>query len=130
MGPNPAPTVARQQLLFAFPQYGSGTQMTDVPIGRQRYDSAQMKLTRRFSKGLSLTLAYTIAKTLERWDAGYVGMTKGSFRQECFQPTKINHYNDALGRFSKAHPVLFLLPKLTASGKAFAKPVTSRARMS
>ena len=59
-------TVARQQLLFAFPQYGSGTQMTDVPIGRQRYDSAQMKLARRFSHGLSLTAAYTISKTLEQ----------------------------------------------------------------
>jgi hypothetical protein len=59
-------TVARQQLLFAFPQYGSGTQMTDVPIGRQRYDSAQMKLARRFSHGLSLTAAYTVSKTLEQ----------------------------------------------------------------
>ncbi len=60
------PTVARQQLLFAFPQYGGGLQMTDVPIGQQRYDSAQMKLTRRFSRGLAMTLAYTISKTLEQ----------------------------------------------------------------
>src|SRR5260370_12598708 len=42
-------TVARQQLLFAFPQYGGGSHMTDVPIGPQRYDAAQMKLTRRCS---------------------------------------------------------------------------------
>jgi hypothetical protein len=40
--------------------------MTDVPIGRQRYDSGQMKVTRRFSRGLALTVAYTIAKTLEQ----------------------------------------------------------------
>jgi hypothetical protein len=59
-------TVARQQLLFAFPQYGSGTQMSDVPIGRQRYDSAQMKVTRRFAHGLTMTVAYTAAKTLEQ----------------------------------------------------------------
>jgi hypothetical protein len=59
-------TVARQQLLFAFPQYGSGTQMTDVPIGSQRYDAAQMKATRRFSRGLTMTVAYTISKTLEQ----------------------------------------------------------------
>ena len=59
-------TVARQQLLFAFPQYGAGTQMTDVPIGQQRYDAAQMKLTRRFSHGLAMTAAYTISKTLEQ----------------------------------------------------------------
>jgi len=59
-------TVARQQLLFAFPQYGSGSQMTDVPIGQQRYDSAQMKLSRRFARGFSVTLAYTISKALEQ----------------------------------------------------------------
>ena len=59
-------TVARQQLLFAFPQYGSGTQMTDVPIGRQRYDAAQMKLTRRFSRGFAVTVAFTISKTPEQ----------------------------------------------------------------
>jgi hypothetical protein len=59
-------TVARQQLLYAYPQYGGGTQMTDVPIGRQRYDSAQMKLTRRFSHGVAMTVAYTISKTLEQ----------------------------------------------------------------
>ncbi len=59
-------TVARQQLLFAFPQYGSGSQMTDVPIGRIRYDSAQMSLSRRFFKGLALTIAYTISKNLEQ----------------------------------------------------------------
>jgi hypothetical protein len=59
-------TVARQQLLFAFPQYGSGTQVTDVPIGRQRYDSAQFKLTRRFAQNFGLTVAYTVSKTLEQ----------------------------------------------------------------
>ena len=40
--------------------------MTDVPIGRQRYDSGQMKVTRRFSQGLAMTVAYTVAKTLEQ----------------------------------------------------------------
>jgi hypothetical protein len=59
-------TLARQQLLFAFPQYGSGTQITDVPIGWQRYDAAQLKATRRFSHGLTMTVAYTISKTLEQ----------------------------------------------------------------
>src|SRR5260370_5480486 len=40
--------------------------MTDVRIGRQRYEAAQMKLTRRFSQGLAMTVAYTSAKTLEQ----------------------------------------------------------------
>jgi hypothetical protein len=58
-------TIARQQLLFAFPQY-SQVAITDVPIGSQRYDSFQTKLTRRFSKGLATQVAYTVAKTLEQ----------------------------------------------------------------
>ena len=58
-------TVSRAQLLYAYPQYGQVT-ITDVPAGRQRYDSAQFKLNRRFSAGLTVTAAFTAAKTLEQ----------------------------------------------------------------
>ncbi len=58
-------TVPRAQLLYAYPQYGQVT-ISDVPAGRQRYDSAQFKVTRRFSGGLTMTVSYTIAKTLEQ----------------------------------------------------------------
>ena len=57
--------IPRQQLLFAFPQYSQVT-ITDVPVGSQRYDSLQTKVTRRFSKGLAASVAYTISKTLEQ----------------------------------------------------------------
>ena len=49
--------VARQQLLFAYPQYTQVT-ITDVPIGRQNYHSLQSSLTRRFSRGLAASVAY------------------------------------------------------------------------
>jgi hypothetical protein len=62
-------TVPRAQLLYAYPQYSQVT-MTDVPIGWQRYDSAQFKVTRRFSQGLTVTASYTIAKTLEKTTDG------------------------------------------------------------
>jgi hypothetical protein len=58
-------TVSRAQLLYPYPQY-TGVTVTDVPIGKQRYDGAQFKLNRRFSDGFTLTLAYTISKTLEQ----------------------------------------------------------------
>ncbi len=58
-------TVPRAQLLYTYPQYSQVT-ITDVPAGHQRYDSAQFKANRRFSAGLTLTFAYTIAKTLEQ----------------------------------------------------------------
>jgi len=57
--------LTRQQLLVAYPQYTSVT-MTDVPIGKQRYDSLQLMARHRFSKGLTLTGSYTISKSLER----------------------------------------------------------------
>jgi len=58
-------TVPRRQLYYAYPQYSAVT-ITDVPIGGQRYHSAQFKVTHRFSQGFTATVAYTIAKNLER----------------------------------------------------------------
>ncbi|MGH9663700.1 MAG: TonB-dependent receptor, partial [Bryobacteraceae bacterium] len=58
-------TIPRKQLFYAYPQYAQVT-ITDVPAGSLNYNSAQFKLTRRFSQGLTTTVAYTIAKNLER----------------------------------------------------------------
>ena len=58
-------TVPRSQLLLPYPQYTT-VQITDVPIGSQRYHAAQMKLSRRFSQGIGIQAAYTISKSLER----------------------------------------------------------------
>ena len=57
-------TLSRAQLLYAFPQY-NGVTMTDVPIGRQRYDALQLKLAKRFSHGFTTTISYTASKTIE-----------------------------------------------------------------
>ena len=59
-----AATVTRSSLLVPIPQYGIG--VSNVSIGRNRYDSAQFQLRRRFSNGLTLQVNYTIAKTLEQ----------------------------------------------------------------
>jgi hypothetical protein len=58
-------TLTRAQLSYAFPQYSQVT-ITDVPIGSQRYDSAQFKVTKRFSHGFTTTVAFTAAKALEQ----------------------------------------------------------------
>jgi len=65
---NPAlngPTVPRQRLMFAFPQYSSLT-LNNVPIGKQRYDGLLIKATKRMSHGLTFLASYTISKTLEQ----------------------------------------------------------------
>ena len=57
-------TVPRQQLLYAFPEFSQVT-ITDVSIGRQRYDALEAKATHRFRGGYSAQVAYTYAKTIE-----------------------------------------------------------------
>jgi hypothetical protein len=55
----------------------------------------------------------------------YVGKTeKRTFRHECFQPTKINYYNECLVDHH-GRPLLFILPRLTNSGRKFSKPTNS-----
>ena len=59
------PTTSRQNLLFAFPQFPQ-VNINNLPIGSQRYDSFQLKATKRFSRGLTFLASYTFAKTLEQ----------------------------------------------------------------
>jgi hypothetical protein len=58
-------TVARQQLLYAYPQF-TGVTITDVPAGSSRYDSFQSKVTHRFAKGIAVQASFTVSKNLER----------------------------------------------------------------
>lgn len=58
-------TITRQTLLFAYPQF-AGPTVGSLPIGRQRYDSGQFKLSKRFAAGVTLLASYTISKTLEQ----------------------------------------------------------------
>lgn len=58
-------TITRQTLLFTFPQYTPLT-INNLPIGQQRYDSFQMKASKRFSQGLTFLASFTGAKTLEQ----------------------------------------------------------------
>lgn len=59
------PTITRQTLLFTFPQY-TPLSINNLPIGKQRYDSFQIKASKRFSGGLTFLASYTGAKTLEQ----------------------------------------------------------------
>jgi hypothetical protein len=58
-------TITRQTLLFTFPQY-TPLSVNNLPIGRQRYDSFQIKASKRFADGLTFLASYTAAKTLEQ----------------------------------------------------------------
>ncbi len=59
--------IAYQSLQYPYPQF---TQVTRryAPIGDSRYDGVQLQVTKRFSHGLSQSLAYTVSKKLGHYD--------------------------------------------------------------
>ena len=59
------PTVSREILLLPLSQYDGRVTDTDDPLGKQDYNGLETKLSRRFSKGLTMQLAYTYSKTME-----------------------------------------------------------------
>ncbi|MBI3681211.1 MAG: TonB-dependent receptor [Acidobacteria bacterium] len=68
------PTVTRGQLLRPFPHF-TGVTFPQNSAGSSSYHSFQMRLERRFSKGLSLLAAYTNAKLISDTD----GLKSGSW---------------------------------------------------
>ncbi|HWQ55449.1 MAG TPA: TonB-dependent receptor [Bryobacteraceae bacterium] len=58
-------TTTRTQLLRPYPQF-TGLTNVNSSIGTSRYDSFQIKFTKRMSKGLMFRASYTNSKTLER----------------------------------------------------------------
>jgi hypothetical protein len=59
-----AATVARSQLLRPFPQFSNVP--TNAFDGTSQYDSAQVKLERRFTKGYSIIASYTASRFTDR----------------------------------------------------------------
>ena len=60
-------TIARQELLIAYPQYAlNGFALNNISIGRQRYHGLQTKLTKRYSYGLVFNGTYQYIKVTEQ----------------------------------------------------------------
>ncbi|MCE5310187.1 MAG: carboxypeptidase regulatory-like domain-containing protein [Acidobacteriales bacterium] len=58
-------TITRVSLLYAYPQY-SNVSVSNLPVGKNRYDAMQMSIKRRFGNGLSFQFNYMITKSLEQ----------------------------------------------------------------
>jgi len=59
------PTVPRQALMTAYPQY-SGLTVHNLPAGKNRYDALQVAISKRFAAGLTFQVNYMKTKTLEQ----------------------------------------------------------------
>jgi hypothetical protein len=58
------PTIAQQQLLRAFPRFTNVALFRDN-VADSEYNALQLKLEKRFSRGLSFTFAYTFSKLMD-----------------------------------------------------------------
>jgi len=58
------PTIAQQQLLRAFPRFTNVALFRDN-VADSEYEALQMKLEKRFSRGLTFTFAYTFSKLID-----------------------------------------------------------------
>ena len=58
-------TIARQELLLPYPQYGAFN-YNNLSIGSQRYDGLQAKLTKRYSRGVVFNASYSWIKVREQ----------------------------------------------------------------
>jgi hypothetical protein len=47
----------------------------------------------------------------------YVGKTTNKFESECFQPHKLDKYNDALAEYRKGRPIIFFLARPVKRGQ-------------
>lgn len=54
-----------RQSLLPYPQYSFTVSPTGAPLGKNWYDSFQVTVNKRFSRGLSFNMNYNYAKTLE-----------------------------------------------------------------
>ncbi|MFM2125804.1 MAG: hypothetical protein RL328_2255, partial [Acidobacteriota bacterium] len=61
----PTSQTVRQSLLD-YPQY-TNSGLTGAPLGNTWYDSFQLSVTQRFSKGLSFNMNYNFSKNLDTW---------------------------------------------------------------
>jgi len=61
-------TIQRRFLMYAFPQF-TDAPIYSIPLGKNQYHGMTMKVTKRFSHGLSFLSSYTIGKNLQqtRW---------------------------------------------------------------
>jgi hypothetical protein len=53
----------------------------------------------------------------------YVGKTTNSFEKECFQPTKLLKYDDALAEYRRGRPVIFFIARPVRRGQVKGKEI-------
>ncbi len=71
-------TVAYNQLLRPYPQYGGLTWNRSLPGARSEFNALNVKFTHAFSSGLSLISTYQWSKALDNGSEDYIGWATGN----------------------------------------------------
>jgi len=108
-------TIAQQQLLRAFPEYTTVALFRDN-VGNSTYEAATAKLERRFSRGLTVSAAYTFSKLID--DASSV------FSQTIFSGPVLNSTGaaDAFNRHLEKSLSSGDIPRVFSAGWAYEIP--------
>jgi hypothetical protein len=106
--PNASPTISRQSLLAAYPEFGSAN--TTNNDGKSWYHSGQFTLSRRFTKGYGIQWSYTRSKWIQQTE--YLNASDP-------KPTKMISDQDAPNRFATSG--FYELP--FGKGRTFGKNV-------
>lgn len=86
------------QALRPFPQY-QGVSVVAAPYANSTYNSAQFKVDKRFSNGLSGTFAYTRSKFLSD-GVGFTSSNGAAYRQNAYKREKFLYPTDQPNLFS------------------------------
>jgi len=100
------------QALRPYPQWGSVSPFLGPPLGDTWYDSLQLKVTQRFSRGLTASAAYTYAKELvngSNGDTSYLTVTPPGIndvfnRAQNKQLSNLGHPNALVLNFNYTTP--------------------------
>jgi len=72
--PMDTPTVQKSQLMRPYPQY-TGVSLLTLPVANSSYHAFQLRVEKRFSKGLQFLVAYTYQKSIDDSSVGHGGLT-------------------------------------------------------
>ncbi|HKW17196.1 MAG TPA: TonB-dependent receptor [Terriglobales bacterium] len=77
-------TVAYNQLLRPFPEFGNMQWARSLPGAHSAYDALSLKFTKQFSDGLSLLSTYVWSKALDNGSEDLIGWTIGSMWRDSY----------------------------------------------
>jgi hypothetical protein len=105
-GPVSGANVARNQLLRPYPQFNTVT-IGNTSYGASTYHSLQLKVERRFARGFSLLIAYTLSKLMDDVAATTTGFPGEFFAGDSLQNVHYRRNERSVASYDAPHYLAF-----------------------